>query len=233
MVKLEQAVIARLEAHGEKFEILVDPDLALKVRKGETVNYNELLAIDRVFKDAKKGEEVSEEALQKVFGTTEIEPVAKKIILEGEVQLTTEQRRKMVVKRRKEVIDFIARNAFNPQTNAPHPPQRIETALEELKVHIDAMKPAREQAGPIIKEMKKMLPISMEKISLAFKIPAQYSGKASAVLHRYGVKKEDWLSDGSLVAVVDIAAGAKQELIAELNHITHGDMQSKIMEKKM
>ena len=32
MVSLEKAVRARLETHGHKFEILVDPDAALKFR---------------------------------------------------------------------------------------------------------------------------------------------------------------------------------------------------------
>lgn len=233
MVKLEDAVIARFEFQGEKFELLVDPDLALKLKKGETVSFNELLAIDRVFKDAKKGEEVSPEALNKAFGTNDIERIARKIILEGEVQLTTEQRRKLLEQRRKEVVALIAKNAVNPQTNAPHPPQRIETAMEEAKIHVDALKPASEQAPAVIKEIKKLIPISLEKLNIAVKIPAQFSGKASAVLHRFDLKKEEWQSDGSLIAVVEVAAGLKQELLNELNSLTHGEMQSKILEKKV
>jgi ribosome maturation protein SDO1 len=54
MVKLEEAVIARLESHGERFEILVDPDLAMKLKKGEEVDFEELLAADTVFKDSAK-----------------------------------------------------------------------------------------------------------------------------------------------------------------------------------
>ncbi|HNL86507.1 MAG TPA: ribosome assembly factor SBDS, partial [Methanoregulaceae archaeon] len=34
MIPLDRAVVARLESHGEKFELLVDPDRAVKFRQG-------------------------------------------------------------------------------------------------------------------------------------------------------------------------------------------------------
>jgi ribosome maturation protein SDO1 len=231
MVKLEEAVIARLESHGERFEILVDPDLAMKLKKGEEVDFEELLAADTVFKDSAKGEEASPETINKVFGTTELKAVVSKIIKDGEVQLTTEQRREMLEKKRKEVIDFISKNAVNPQNNTPHPPQRIENAMEEAKVSIDPLKSAKEQVPGIVKALKPLIPISMEQLSLAIRIPAEHSGKASSILHRYNLKKEEWQNDGSLVAVIEIPAGMKQELLNELNAVTHGELQTKILEK--
>jgi len=129
MVKLEEAVTARFDSKGEKFEILVDPDLALQLKKGENVNFSDLLAVETVFKDAAKGSEQSPEALAKSFGTTNIEEIAKTIVQQGDVQLTTEQRRQMKEARYRELVEFISRNAMNPQTNAPHPPKRIENAL--------------------------------------------------------------------------------------------------------
>lgn len=54
MVALEDAVIARLEYYGERFEVLVDPDLASDFKRGESINIDEILAVEEVFKDAKK-----------------------------------------------------------------------------------------------------------------------------------------------------------------------------------
>jgi len=231
MVKLDDAVIARFESHGHKFEVLVDPDMALNFRKGEQVNFNEMLAIDTVFKDSAKGEEAGEGALEEVFKSTEIETVVKKIILDGEVQLTTDQRKRMKEERIKEVIDIISKNAVNPQNNAPHPPKRIENALEEAKINIQAEKSAEEQVPEILEEIKKLIPISFEKLSIAVKIPAEFAGKASNTLRSFTLKKEEWQNDGSLIAVVEIPAGLKQDLFNELNHITHGDIETKILEK--
>ena len=75
MVTVEHAVIARMEQNGEKFELLVDPDLALKMKKGELVSLNDLLAFDTVFKDARKGDAASPEALKKVFHSIDLETI--------------------------------------------------------------------------------------------------------------------------------------------------------------
>ncbi len=232
MVKLEEAVIARFEKEGHKFELLVDPDLAMEVKKGKEVNMDSLLAVDTVFKDSGQGEEQSEELVKKEFGTSDIGEIAKKIIKHGAVQLTTEQRRDMREKRRREIIQCITRNALNPQTNTPHPPQRIEKALDEINPHIDEFRPAEEQVSEILKEMKKKLPISFEKMQVAVKVPAVHAGKTQSVLHSFDVKKEQWLNDGSIVMVLEIPAGLKNELLNKANKATHGDAEIKILDKK-
>lgn len=231
MVRLEDAVIARFNSHGEKFEVLVDPDIAMAFKKGDRVNFNELLALDTIYKDSGKGEEQSETVINKVFGTTNVVEIVKKILLQGEVQLTTEQRKEMREQRWKEIISFISRNAVNPQTGGPHPPQRIENALNEAKIHVDEMKSVEEQLPKILQEIRKLIPISMEKLKLALKIPVEFSGKAPSILRKYQVQKEEWQKDGSIIAIVEIPAGLKNELFNELNHLTHGSFESKILEK--
>ncbi len=230
MVKLEDAVTARLQSHGEKFEILVDPDLALKVKKGENVDFSELLAIDTVFKDAAKGEAQSSEAVNKAFGSTDTEIVAKKIIAHGTVHLTTEQRRAIKEARERELIEFISKNAVNPQTGAPHPAKRIENALKEAKIRVDESKSVEEQLPVILKELQKAIPISMQQLQLAVKIGAEYSGKASPILHRFKVLKEQWQNDGSLIAVVELPAGLRQNFLDELNSVCHGNCETKALQ---
>ncbi|MFH1586963.1 MAG: ribosome assembly factor SBDS [Candidatus Diapherotrites archaeon] len=231
MVKMEDAVIARFESKGEKFEMLVDPDLAMDLKEGREVNFNDLLVIDTVFKDANKGDEKSEEKVKEIFGTAGINEIAKKIILEGEVQLTTAQRREIMARKRKEIVAFIAMNAVNPQTKTPHPPQRIENAIEEAKLQIDFGKTVQEQIPEFMKELRKLIPISLEQLKLAIRIPAEHAGKAEHILHKYKLQKEEWQKDGSLIAVVEIPAGMKQELFNEINAITHGEVESKILEE--
>ena len=229
MVRIEDAVIARLEKFGHKFEILVDPDLAMDVKHGKDVPMENLLASDRVFKDSKAGDVQSPDTLRKSFQTTEIPKIVKKIILEGEVHLTTEQRRALLEKKRLEVINFISRNTINPQTKTPHPPQRIENCLAQAKIHIDAFKSTEEQVDEIVKSIRHLIPISMEKVDFAIKVPAQYAGKCSSIIKRYEVKKEEWLNDGSLVAELLLPGGAKGDLLNELNSVTHGEIIVKII----
>lgn len=231
MVKMEDAVIARFEHSGHKFEILVDPELALSARhSGKLPDLNELLAFEAVYKDANKGEEASEETVRKVFGTTEIEKVVLRILKDGEVQLTTDQRRRMLEKKRTEIIMFIANNAINPQTKAPHPPVRIENAMQEARIQVDVFKSVQEQIPEILKEIRKLIPLSMEKLNVAVKVPAQYSGRAGPLLHKYHAVKQEWQGDGSIVAVFELPVGLKNELFNELNHLTHGNVETKILE---
>jgi ribosome maturation protein SDO1 len=232
MVKLEEAVIARFVHEGHKFEVLVDPDLAMDVKKGKVVNANDLLAIDTIFKDSGKGEDQSAALISKVFGTTDAGEVAKKIILKGNVQLTTEQRREMREKRWKEIIQIIVANAVNPQTNTPHPAQRIEMALNELNLHVDEFKSAEEQVEDFLKELRKKLPISFEKMQVAVKIPAIYAGKTGSEMHNFEIKKEEWLNDGSLIMLIEIPAGMKNDLFNKANKATHGEAEIRILDQK-
>ena len=232
MVSLDKAVIARLRMRGETFEILVDPDLAYKLKSGEKVDFNELLAIDAVFKDARAGERASTESLLKVFNTDNLEKIAKEIIIKGDVQLTTEQRRKMLAEKRKQIATIIARRAINPQTNTPHPVTRILKAMEEAKVDVKLSKTAEEQVEYVVTKIRTILPIRLEVVKLAVKIPAQYSGKAYSILKEFGeIKREEWDSQGNFLALLEMPAGVQEEFYGKLNSLTRGEVQIKKLEK--
>jgi ribosome maturation protein SDO1 len=233
MVSLDKAIVARLSLEGHHFEILVDPDAALRFResggKGE-IDVGKDLAIDTVFKDARKGDHVGEHTLTKVFGTAEIGEVAKRILQKGEFHLTTEQRRTLLEKKRKLIVALIARNAMNPQTNAPHPPQRIETAMEEAKVHVDPFKPAEEQVAEVIAALRPLLPIKIQNVNIEVHLPATEVGKAYGTVKGFGtLRREEWQKDGSWVGVVEMPAGMQSDFFDELNRRTHGNVDTKIL----
>jgi len=230
LVSLDDAVIARWKKGDEHFEVLVDPYAAADLIDGKDIDIVQNLAIDTVFEDSKKGEHASEESVQNVFGTTNIEEVAKKIILKGEIQLTTEQRHKMQKNKRNRIIDTIVRNAMDPKTKAPHPRQRIELAMEEAGVHIDPFKPVNEQVKTVIDVLRPIMPISMELVRISVKIPSQYIGKAYGVARNYGtLEREDWQSDGSWIGIIRLPAGMQTDFYDKLNEVTKGDISTKIL----
>ena len=230
MVRLEDAVIARLLSHGTTFEVLVDPEQALALRTGEAVDVRGMLAIDKIFKDAKKGEAASEEMTQKAFGSLDVLKIAEQIIRKGQVQLTTAQRRKMRETRLKQVVALIARRAINPQTGMPHPPERIERALAEAKVHIDEFKGPEKQFQTVVKALSPVIPLKFETRRIAIKIPASYTGKARSVVRDFvTIEREEWLNDGSWAAIVEIPAGIQGEFFDKLNDLTRGEVQTKVL----
>lgn len=233
MISLEQAVVARLESHGEKFEILVDPDEAARIRQGEKVNIEDAVAALFVFENASKTDKASDESLKKVFGTTAFEEIAPKIITKGEIHLTAEQRKKMVEKKRNQVINFIARNAINPQTKLPHPPKRIEMAMEEARCSIDPFKHLDDQVKEVVKALRPILPIKFAEARFAVKIPADYAPKSYGELAaKTTLEREEWQKDGSWICICKIPAGIQDEFYDMINRLTKGDGEVKILSQE-
>ena len=232
MVSLDDAVIARLKTHGHTLEIYVDPDLALSYKEGEKVELKDVLAVEEIFKDAKAGDRASEDVMKDGFKTTNVLELADIILRKGELHLTTEQKRKMLEARRKQIVSIIARNSINPQTKTPHPATRIESAMEEAKIHVTLDRSANKQVEKIIKAIQPIIPIRFEKVQVAVKIPADYTGKAYSILREYGeVKKEEWVG-GEQYCVLEMPGGIQDEFYDKLNSLTHGGAKTKLMEKK-
>jgi len=226
-------IIARLEVGGHRFEVLVNPELAFKAKEGKSVNLDELVVGEYVYKDARKGLKASPEVLQKIFGTTDVKKIALEIVKRGEIQLTSEQRRQLIESKKKQIINFIARNAIDPRTKAPIPPKRIEMAMEQAKVGIDPFVSVEKQAIQVIKAISRIIPIKIAKAILQVKIPPAYSGRAYSQLMKLGeLKKTEWRSDGTLIAELEIPAGMQTEVISKLNNITRGEVEVKILHVK-
>ncbi|NYT04763.1 MAG: ribosome assembly factor SBDS [Methanomicrobiales archaeon] len=231
MIPLDQAVVARLESHGERFEILVDPDMAADARHDPSIGIEDIVAALFVFENASRAEKASDESLKKVFGTADFETIARKIILKGEIHLTAEQRRRMIADKRRQVVTFIARNAINPQNNLPHPPQRIELAMEEAKVNIDPFRHLDELVKDTVKALRPILPIKFAETRIAVKVPADYAPRAYGEIQAATtVEKEQWMNDGSWICVVRIPAGIQEEFYSLINRLTKGDAEVKILD---
>jgi ribosome maturation protein SDO1 len=230
MIPLDRAVVARLETHGERFEILVDPDLATKIRHGEAVEIEDAVAAIFVFENASRAEKSSDEALQKVFSTTDFDTIARRIIEKGEIHLTAEQRKQLLAEKRGQVITFIARHAINPQTGLPHPPARIEMAMEEAKVSIDPFKPLDELVADTMKALRPLIPIRFEEVRMAVKIPAEHAAKAYGDIDAFArIEQEEWQKDGSWICVVKIPGGMQQELENLVRKVSRGGGQVRVL----
>ncbi len=234
MIPLDKAVIVRYEKGDHRFEVLVDPDKALEIKeKGDISvlsNLDDTLASLDIFKDAKKGERASEEIVTKVFGSEDKKWVFFKIIKDGELHLTTEQKRKMQEEKRKQIIATIARQAIDPTTNLPHPMERIERALDEANVHIDPLKSVERQVGEIVNKLIPILPIKIAKARIEIKVPAVHASRIYGYLKQLNMIKSDWKNDGSLDAVIEVPAGMQSEIFDKLNSMTKGEVYSKLLQ---
>ncbi|MGM5485097.1 MAG: ribosome assembly factor SBDS [Nanobdellota archaeon] len=220
--------LARMKKGGTHFEVPIDPDLAMEFKKGKDIDVREMVQSEDVFFDAQKGELVSREELRKVFGTDETLEAIKEIIREGEIQLTSEYRKKMKDEKRNKVLNMIHKNSVDPKTGYPHPMTRIENAFEEARIRIDEYRTAEEQVQPILKKLKPLLPIKFEKKTVEVTLPAQYAGKSYSLVQSYlDVKEDTWNSDGSWTCKGEIPGGMTNEFYEKINDVTHGNVECK------
>lgn len=210
--------IARIKKSGKHFEILVDLDEALKFKKGES-NFIECEG-DRVFTDSKKGHVAAEKDLKDAFGTTDVGEIVKKIIKEGEVQTTQQHRDAEQEKKFRQVVDFLSRNAIDPQSGNPITTERIKNALEQSNVNIKNTS-VENQISDILAEVSKIIPIKVQTKRIRIKVPAAQTGQVYGIIAQHK-ESENWLDDGSLEVVVKIPAGMVMDFYDKLNGVTHG-----------
>jgi ribosome maturation protein SDO1 len=235
MISLDEAVTARFESHGERFEVLVDPDAALAIKRGEfDGDIEDVIAAEDVFENADRGDRPPEAALEEVFDSTEPLEIIPDVIKRGEIQITAEQRREMQEQKRKQLINRIARNAVNPQMDdAPHPPERIESALEEAGFTVDPMEVVESQVDEALDALRPVIPIRFDTVTVAVHLPADYAGSGQAQVREFAeLEREEWQADGSWVGVLEFPAGLQNDFYDLVNEVSSGEAETRILKNE-
>ncbi len=220
---MAEVTVVRFSFEGEKFEILVKPDQALDYKLGKKKDISSVLVSDEIYTDSGKGTRASTEKLLKAFKTEDSNIIAEKILQKGELNLTTDQRRKMVEEKRKRIVESIAKTYVDPRSHLPHPPLRIEQAMKDARISIDPQKNVDEQIKGIVENLRSIIPLKSENLNLEIIIPAQFASQSYSVLKSTGtLKKEEWQNNGSLKAILEIPAAARPKVIDRLGSITKG-----------
>ena len=219
----DKITVVRYSFSGDKFELLVKPDPAFDYKVGKISDISKILVSDEIYTDSSKGNRATNEKLIKVFKTQDSIKIAEIIMKKGELNLTTEQRKKMTSEKRKQLVTFIAKTYVDPRSHLPHPPLRIEQAMDDGRVSIDPFKNVNEQVKDIVEKLRSIIPLKSENIILEISVPAQFVAQSYTVLKSTGtLKKEDWQTNGSLKAILEIPAAARPNVIDRLGSITKG-----------
>ena len=223
---VDKFTIVRLSAGNEKFEILVKPDPALEYKLGKKMDISNIMISDEIYSDANKGTRSSSEKLMKQFKTTDQIEIAKQIMAKGGLNMNTDQRRKMIEEKKRQIVEYINKNFVDPKTHMPHPVSRINAVLDEARLAIDPFKRLDDQIKNIIEPLRKVLPLKSEILELNVTVPAQFSGQSFSVFKSIGeIKSEQWLADGSLQVVLNLNAGMKSSFLDRIGTATKGSAQ--------
>lgn len=258
-IDLGKYAIARLRKQNKNIEMIVEPEQAWKAKKTidahivslkeenekaeftledlkklSEIDVNNIFEGFIVFEDAKRGKVHADTDLELLFGNADAMEVAYHLLYDPQTewQWTKKQRDENFEKKKRQIVAIIAKNCINPQTKKPHPPQRIEKAIVEAKHNIDILKNAEEQVKDVISAIAAIIPIRMENVEIALKVPASFAAKSYNMTERYGrIKQSEWQNDGSWLGIIDLPAGMEAEFLEKINKLSHGRVQIKILKR--
>ncbi len=229
-LEMVDVTVVRYSFEGEKFEILVKPDPALDYKLGKKKDVSAVLVSEEIYTDSGKGTKPGNEKLLKAFKTDDQTEIAQIILEKGDLNLTTDQRRKMIDEKRKQIVESIAKTYVDPKTHLPHPPLRVEQAMKDARVSVDPQKTVDEQVKDIVEKLRSIIALKSENLQLEITVPAQYASQSYSVLKSVGsLKKEEWQNNGSLKAILEIPAAARPNVIDRLGSITKGSATVEVM----
>lgn len=219
----------KVQYRGDKqFEILVEPDLAKEAKlEGKDHDIQRMLFVQEIFTDAGEGERASADEIEEEFGTRQIMEAADEIFEKGNMQLTTDQKAEMREEKWKQLVNMISRRVQNPKTGNPHPPDRVENALEEAGFNVNWDSDLEEEFEDAIDVLRPIIPVSLDEKTVAIRIPNDKAGKAYDKLQQAAeIEEEQWGND-YFTARVTLPAGVLSELIDELQDMTSGQTEMK------
>lgn len=223
--------VARLKKLNKEFEIILEDvekaiELKEKLNKINEANFIEQIRLLSpslmIFTDEKKGLKPTKQELEETFGTTDFFKIAKEILLNGEIVLPTEYRKKLREEKFKQIVNWLSRNAIDPRTKTLHTPDRIEMAIKQAGIKIDEFKPIDIQMPHIITQLSRVLPLKIEIRKIEVTIPSIFTGKTYNLISKFNKISEEWLDDGSLKVVITLPSALLPEFFDKLNKATSG-----------
>ncbi|GJQ13593.1 hypothetical protein GpartN1_g5384.t1 [Galdieria partita] len=218
-------MLVRYRVGKTTFELVTREGTVQKYRKGEIKSIDDVLISDTIFTSYAKKEKAGTNQLKAAFQTDSLQNCVETILQKGEVQVSSAERKEKWEKRKREVVNFIHKYYIDPTKKLPHPVSRIENALEECKVRIDADVPAEKQVPDIVSKLVNVIPLKKTTLEGQLVIPHSFIGSASSVLAKYvTVERESYSSQGCTYDI-GIIPGEYDLFMSEINRVTKGNFE--------
>ena len=117
----------------KSFEIYCKSGL-IDMYRESNLPISKVLVTDKIYSDIKKGNEAKVSDLKKIFGTDNYDDCVKVMLDFGEYSMSTEERRKKVDLRKREIISYITKNYTDIKNNNKISVELIEEILKKLKL---------------------------------------------------------------------------------------------------
>lgn len=139
----------------------------LIVNKISETDINEVLQIDKIYKNAIKGDLARKEDLAHYFPNMEYEDIVKLILEKGDIQISEKERNLNHQNTKNEIANIIVEKTFNTENGLPFPNSMILQVLDDIKLNIRDDQDTKKQALKAIKliQEKNILPIERKYMS--------------------------------------------------------------------
>jgi rRNA metabolism SBDS family protein len=203
------------------FEILTKDGSVRKYVDGR-LGWNNVLAADVIFTNSKKGNIAKSKDLISTFGTDDVDECAKRIIAEGDAQVSATERKEDMAAYTRKVLGYLHKTYID-QLGRPHPMIRLESVLVESKVRLDPSGNHEKQAEEIVKKMQGKLVFKKGTADYTLSMSHQYAKKCTGIVYKFSLSfKESWDAEGCTWKI-SVSPGDFDRFVIELNKITSGD----------
>ncbi|OHT09975.1 hypothetical protein TRFO_20963 [Tritrichomonas foetus] len=215
-----QFQIVKLQKNNVKIEVIAKPGFVTKFREGKC-SLNDAVVDDRIYSNSSKGE-VAPEADIKSFGCCAHE-LLELVMKTGQYQLTAQEKRDLVEKRRLEVVNFIHENFIDSTSGKPHPVTRIENAIAQIKINIDPAQDAEHIARAMIPKLQTIIRLQESTIEGTVVVPNSKLGQVIGICYNLGtVTREEYGQEKAYIEM-KISPGKYDPLVDQISKMSNGE----------
>ena len=207
------------------FEALFKQGCALKVREGKMGISNATFADEVFISPHSKGVIAKPPELAKAFPGKSGNDILQFIAEKGEIQYSAEERKQLIEEKKKRIVEYIHKYYVDPSTNNPHPVNRINNAIDQLKIQIDLDGPMEKELKEVETRINDVLPCKRMETEVIATIPNDFAKPADQAMKKYGRITSVSPDGSSKKYTVVIVPGDFDMLNKDLARATRGNYQ--------
>eukprot|EP01084_Bolivina_argentea_P005304 10026_1 len=223
--------IVRFSSGKHKFEVITNKGTALQYRDNK-IAFNGVLMTDQIFTNVTRGDVANPRDLSEVFGTEDLMKCCERIVKEGELQYTAQERKEFVEEKTREIVYYINKNYVDPKTKLPHPSDRISTCMKDCHIRVDPKGDTRRQAEAAVAKMRgKIMFAKAVAIRAQVTIKHAQVGQCNNIIHKLAnVLHEEWSATGCIFTV-EMSNADLNLLKNALMKPTNGDYEMQFLDE--
>uniref|UniRef100_A0A6V3TBP9 Ribosome maturation protein SDO1/SBDS N-terminal domain-containing protein n=2 Tax=Lotharella globosa TaxID=91324 RepID=A0A6V3TBP9_9EUKA len=202
------------------FELMAHPGAAADFRIGKK-SLQEALMVDTVFTNAKKAKVATSSELQTAFGTSDFQEVARRILMEGDAQTTSGERKASAEAIQRQITEFVIRNFVDARTGLRIPASRVQAAM--VKFNCDMKEDIVQQARRFVRgaQAKGDLQLRRKEVVHTASFPMFLKGTVLALVEGLGCSILSRSKEKDMFVIeLGCLAGELDEVVKKLDRIT-------------